>query len=185
MYISNLSLKPRIAIFISSLFLVAQVVCGYFFWDSSGILRQIITLFLTIVQFPIFPLAILDIFLNADATTEERISIFWILVFKYHIIAFSYTLLMFHFLTGQRWSLCKCGLFILSVMGILSLTMQFCDINHPSCRNFRLTPVEVFAVIVLYLLFRKKRTKRTTKTWMRQPGGQENYPIERGVNNAY
>ncbi len=160
MYISNLSLKPRIAIFISSLFLVAQVVCGYFFWDSSGILRQIITLFLTIVQFPIFPLAILDLFLNADATTEERISIFWFLVFKYHIIAFSYTLLMFHFLTGRRWSLCKCGLFILSVMGVLSLTMQFCDINHPSCRNFRLTPIEVLAIIALYLLFRKSGAKR-------------------------
>lgn len=159
MSISNLSLKPRIAICISSLFLVAQMVCGYFLWDSNGIIRRIIELFLTIVQFPIFPLAILDLFFSADATTEERISIFWIYVFKYHIIAFSYSLLMFHFLTGRRWSLCKCGLFILSVMGILSLTMQFCDINHPSCRNFRLTPVEVFAIILLYILFRRSWAK--------------------------
>lgn len=163
MRISNLSLKPRTAIFISALFFVSQVVCGYFFWDSSGIVRRIITLFLTMVQFPIFPLAMIDLFVNAEATTKEWISFFLIYVFKYHVIALSYSLLMFHFLTGLRWSLCKCCLYILSVMGILSLTMQFCDINHPTYRNFRLTTVEVFAVIALYLLFQKRWTKRS---WM-------------------
>lgn len=138
-----------------------QVAAGFYVWDSEGFFRNALFWLLRVIQFPVFELVEVSIFLPFDWTIDLGTWFFATYMLKFYAISLAYSILVYHVLRGCHWRLNQFALYLLLECIFLMLTMF--DSKFPSHRHWRLAPIEIAFTFWLYRYLDKHSSGRKTK----------------------
>ncbi len=144
----HMSNKYR-AFSLAILLCVLQWVAGYFVWDLDGKAFWAAVLFLSVVQFPIFPLSVILCSIPETGIPEHfAVWIFSTYLLKFYAISIAYSTLLWHWFVSRKVHVLKCVFYILFEFIILMITALDSKIGY--ARNLRWFPIEIVVTFWLY-----------------------------------